>query len=432
MILDVPAFSLILLVGPSGTGKSTFAARHFSQTEVVSSDRCRAMIVDDEAEQRVTPDAFELLNVIVSRRLKWLRLTVVDATSLEPKARRSLLDLAKRHHCEAVAVVLDLPPDLCRERNAARADRRVEPEVIDRQFETFRSSIKRIGKEGFRSVFRLDSPETVENARFRRERMPPDFREETGPFDIIGDIHGCGDELEELLDRLGYRSETDGGRVHPEGRKVLFLGDLTDRGPRNVWVVRTALAMARESRALACPGNHDDKLVRMLRGRDVKVDHGLERTRDDFDALPEAERERLAANLMAFYEGLPSHYVLDGGNLVAAHAGLRADLQGRVSPKVRKFALFGDITGKKDEHGLPVRGDWAANYRGRAMVVYGHSPVKKPVWRRRTINIDTGCVFGGRLTALRYPELELVSVAARKTYVEPPKPFLDEEGREGE
>lgn len=430
MILDVPAFSLILLVGPSGTGKSTFAARHFSETEVVSSDRCRAMIVDDEAEQRVTPDAFELLNVIVSRRLKWMRLTAVDATNLEPKARRGLLDLAKRHHCQAVAVVLDLPPDLCRERNAGRTDRRVAPEVIERQFETFRTAKKRIGKEGFRSVFRLDSLEKMEEVRFRRRRMPPDFRAETGPFDIIGDVHGCGDELEELLGRLGYRSAGEDGFVHPEGRKVLFLGDLTDRGPRNVWVVRTVLAMAREGNALACPGNHDDKLVRMLRGRDVTVDHGLERTRDDFDALPEAERERLAANLIAFYEGLPTHYVLDGGNLVAAHAGMWENLQGRVSPKVRKFALFGDITGEKDEHGLPVRGDWAATYRGRAMVVYGHSPVKKPVWRHRTINIDTGCVFGGRLTALRYPELELVSVEARKTYVEPPKPFLDEEGRE--
>jgi protein phosphatase len=430
MILDVPAFSLILLVGPSGTGKSTFAARHFAETEVVSSDRCRAMIVDDEAEQRVTPDAFELLNVIVSRRLKWLRLTVVDATNLDPKARRSLLDLAKRHHCQAVAVVLDFPPELCRERNAARQDRRVASEVLDRQFETFRSAKKLVGKEGFRSVFRVESPEKLEHVRFRRRRMPPDFREETGPFDVIGDIHGCGDELEELLGRLGYRAEGDGGRVHPEGRKVLFLGDLTDRGPRNTEVVRAVLAMAREGRAMVCPGNHDDKLVRMLRGRDVKVDHGLERTRDDFEALTEAEREGLSANLIAFYEGLPSHYVLDGGNLVAAHAGMREYLQGRVSPKVRTFALFGDITGKKDEHGLPVRGDWAATYRGRAMVVYGHSPVKKPVWRHRTINIDTGCVFGGRLTALRYPELELVSVTAGKTYVEPPKPFLDEEGRE--
>lgn len=430
MMLEVPDFCLILLVGPSGAGKSTFAARHFGATEVVSSDRCRAMIVDDEAEQRVTPDAFELLNAIVSRRLKWLRPTVVDATNLEVKARRSLLDLAKRHHCQAVAVVLDLPPELCRERNNARADRRVEPEVIDRQFETFRSSIQRIGKEGFLSVFRLDSPERVESARFRRRRMPPDFREETGPFDIVGDIHGCGDELEELLERLGYRFAGAAGWSHPEGRKAVFLGDLTDRGPRNTEVVRTVLAMAREGNALACPGNHDDKLVRMLRGRDVKVDHGLERTREDFDALPEAERKRLSANLIAFYEGLPTHCVLDGGNLVVAHAGMRERLQGRVSPKVRKFALFGDITGEKDEKGFPIRRDWAANYRGRAMVVYGHTPVKSPVWRHRTINIDTGCVFGGKLTALRYPELEPASVPARKTYVEPPKPFLDEEARE--
>lgn len=432
MILGVPAFSLILLVGPSGSGKSTFAARHFSPTEVVSSDECRGRICDDDANQRVTPDAFELLHVIVSRRLKWMRLTVVDATNLDRRDRRSLLDLARRHHCQAVAVVLDLPPEVCRERNGKRKGRRVDAEVIERQFETFRRNRKGIKKEGFHSVFRLDSPGAVEAARFRRRRMPPDFRRETGPFDFIGDVHGCADELAELMNRLGYRLDSDGAWGHPDGRKAVFLGDLTDRGPGNVAVLRAVMAMAREGRALCCPGNHDDKLVRMLRGRDVTVDHGLERTRDDFDALPEAERERLAANLIAFYEGLPTHYVLDGGKLVAAHAGMRESLQGRVSPKVRKFALFGDITGKKDEHGLPVRGDWAATYRGRAMVVYGHSPVKKPIWRHRTINIDTGCVFGGQLTALRYPELELVGVAARKTYVEPPKPFLDEEGREGE
>lgn len=432
MILDIPDFCLVLLVGPSGSGKSTFAARHFRPTEVVSSDRCRAMISDDEANQRVTPDAFELLHVIVSRRLKWFRPTVVDATNLEPKARRGLLDLAKRHHVQAVAVVLDLPPDLCRNRNAARENRRVDADVIDRQFGTFRSLAKAIQREGFHAVFRLDSPEAVEAARFRRRRMPPDFRQETGPFDFIGDVHGCGDELDELLDRLGYRFSGDGVRFHPDGRTAVFLGDLTDRGPRNVAVVRTAMAMARAGNAICCPGNHDDKLVRMLRGRNVTVDHGLERTRDDFDALPEAERARLSANLIAFFEGMPTHCVLDGGNLVAAHAGMRENLQGRVSPKVRRFALYGDITGKKDEHGLPVRRDWAAEYRGRAMVVYGHTPVKTPVWRHRTINIDTGCVFGGALTALRYPELELASVPARKTYVEPPKPFLEETEREEE
>ena len=102
-------------------------------------------------------------------------------------------------------------------------------------------------------------------------------------------------------------------------------------------------------------------------------------------------------------------------------------MQGRGSGKVRDFALYGETTGETDEFGLPVRCNWAAEYRGSAMVVYGHTPVPEPEWLNRTVNIDTGCVFGGKLTALRYPEKEFVSVPAARTYCEPARPFLPEE-----
>jgi protein phosphatase len=176
--------------------------------------------------------------------------------------------------------------------------------------------------------------------------------------------------------------------------------------------------------ALCVPGNHDMKLMRKLRGRDVKVAHGLERSLAEIDALPEAERGPFAAGLADFLDGLVSHYVLDDGKLVVAHAGLREDMQGRGSGKVRDFCLYGETTGETDEFGLPVRHNWAAEYRGRAAVVYGHTPVPEPQWLNRTINIDTGCVFGGKLTALRYPEMELVSVPAAQVYAEPARPFL--------
>jgi protein phosphatase len=127
---------------------------------------------------------------------------------------------------------------------------------------------------------------------------------------------------------------------------------------------------------------------------------------------------------MDFIDGLVSHYVLDDGKLVVAHAGLKESMQGRGSGQVRSFALYGETTGESDEFGLPVRHDWAAEYRGRATVVYGHTPVPEPEWLNGTINIDTGCVFGGRLTALRYPERELVSVEAARTYCQPVKPLL--------
>ncbi len=175
--------------------------------------------------------------------------------------------------------------------------------------------------------------------------------------------------------------------------------------------------------ALCIPGNHDMKLMRKLRGRDVRVTHGLEMSLAEIEALPEVIRSAVRRDLADFLDGLVSHYVLDDGKLVVAHAGLKESMQGRGSREVREFALYGETTGETDEFGLPVRYNWAAEYRGKAAVVYGHTPVPRPDWLNNTINIDTGCVFGGRLTALRYPERTLVSVPARRTYHEPARPF---------
>src|SRR5207247_5746655 len=185
-------------------------------------------------------------------------------------------------------------------------------------------------------------------------------------------------------------------------------GESTSRGTRST---------------LAVPGNHDMKLVRALRGRDVRITHGLDRSLAELDALPDERKQLARDEVVRFLDGLVSHYVIDDGNLVVAHAGMKEEMQGRGSGKVRDFALYGETTGETDEFGLPVRYNWAAEYRGKAMVVYGHTPVPQPDWLNRTINIDTGCVFGGNLTALRYPEKELVSVAARETYAQPVKPL---------
>src|SRR5262249_46383117 len=176
--------------------------------------------------------------------------------------------------------------------------------------------------------------------------------------------------------------------------------------------------------ALCVPGNHDMKLLRKLRGRDVKITHGLANSLAEIDALPEGVRGPFCNELAEFLDGLVSHYVFDDGKLVVAHAGMKEEMQGRGSGKVRDFALFGETTGETDEFGLPVRFNWAADYRGSALVVYGHTPVPKPEWLNRTVNIDTGCVFGGSLTALRYPELELISVATTRTSSEPLRPLM--------
>lgn len=248
-----------------------------------------------------------------------------------------------------------------------------------------------------------------------------DRRDLRGPFDVIGDVHGCFDELVTLLEALGYEARA-GAYGHP-ARTAVFLGDLADRGPRSLDCVRLVLRMHETGAALVVRGNHDDKLARYLRGRAVTISHGMRRTVDELLALDPEERATLGARIAAFVEGLPHHLILDEGRLVVAHAGLAEPLHGQDSSRARAFALYGDTSGALDGDGLPVRHDWAARYRGHAVVVYGHTPVSHAEWRNETICVDTGCVFGGALTALRYPERVLVSVPAKETYFAHAKPL---------
>lgn len=436
MKITIPKLSLVVLVGPSGSGKSTFARKHFRLTEVVSSDGCRAMLTDDENCLTVNAEAFALVHHIAGQRLALGKLTVIDATSVQPEARKPLLDLARKHHCLPVAIVFDLPEAVCHERNRVRPDRSFGPHVVRNQKSQLRRSLRGLEKEGFRHVFVLDSVQAVDTATVERVPLWNDKTDDCGPFDIIGDVHGCADELEELLRRLGYlpevgvspdESESGWGLTtwrHPEGRKAVFVGDIVDRGPRVLDSLRIVRNMCVAGFGLCVPGNHDDKLLRKLRGNKVNVTHGLAQTLAEIDALPPDLRERFVPDLIGFLHGLVSHYVLDGGKLVVAHAGMKQELQGRGSGRVRAFALYGETTGETDEFGLPVRHNWAAEYRGPAAVVYGHTPTPALQWLNNTVCIDTGCVFGGQLTAVRWPEREFVSVPAAKVYCEAARPFL--------
>ena len=420
MTMSIPKLSLVVLVGPSGSGKSTFAARHFLSTEVLSSDAFRGLVSDDENDQSATKDAFDALHFIAGKRLAAGRLTVVDATNVQREVRRPLVELARAHHVLPIAVVFDVPEKLCLDRNAARPDRDFGPHVVRRQRSQLKRSLKGLGREGFRRVFVLRTPEEIDAVEIAREPAWSDRSEDHGPFDIIGDVHGCYDELVLLLSELGYEVGEDGsGAAHPQGRTAVFLGDLVDRGPNVPGVLRLAMGMVETGSALCVPGNHENKLVRALRGRKVQVTHGLAESLAQLESESPEFRERA----LRFLDGLVSHAVLDDGRLVVAHAGMREEMQGRASAAVRAFALYGETTGETDEMGLPVRYPWALEYRGTASVVYGHTPVPEPVWVNNTINIDTGCVFGGALTALRYPEKELVSVPANRTYYEPIRPL---------
>jgi protein phosphatase len=428
MKLTIPELAVVALIGPSGSGKSSFARKHFRPTEVLSSDFCRGLVSDEENSQAATNDAFEILYFIASKRLTGGRLVVIDATNVQVEARKPIVALAREYHSIPVAIVFDLPEKLCHERNRDRPDRDFGPHVVRQQSQQLRRSLRNLEREGFRRVHVLHSVEEVEAAEIERQPLWNNLKHEHGPFDIIGDIHGCFDELVDLLTKLGYSVEKqsndqlvlDFSVKAPEGRKVVFLGDLVDRGPKIPEVLGLVMSMVKTGTALCVPGNHDVKLMRKLRGKDVQLTHGLADSLEQLEKQPPEFRNQVSE----FIDSLISHYVLDDGNLVVAHAGMKEEMQGRGSGKVRDFALYGETTGETDEFGLPVRYNWAAEYRGKPLVVYGHTPVPQAEWLNRTINIDTGCVFGGSLTALRYPEKELVSVATRATYAQPVKPLV--------
>ncbi|HUJ14370.1 MAG TPA: polynucleotide kinase-phosphatase [Thermoanaerobaculia bacterium] len=420
MKIKLPELSLVVLIGASGSGKSSFARRLFKSTEILSSDFCRGLVSDNENDQTASNDAFDLLHYIARKRLERGQLTVIDATNVEAISRKHLVEIAREFHALPVAIVLNVPEKVCHDRNTSRPDRQFGPHVVRRQVGSLRRSLRGLSREGFRYVYELRDVNDIDQSEIVREPLYNNRKHEHGPFDIIGDVHGCFDELVQLLQTLGYEVATDTPFArHPLGRKAIFVGDLVDRGPMTPEVLELVMNMVEQGTALAVPGNHDTKLLRKLRGKDVRLTHGLAESIEQLEKRTPEFRERVAT----FIDSLVSHYVLDEGKLVVAHAGMKQEMQGRGSGKVREFALYGETTGETDEQGLPVRYNWAADYRGRAMVVYGHTAVADAEWLNGTICIDTGCVFGGRLTALRYPEKELVSVQARRMYYEPVRPI---------
>ena len=246
-----------------------------------------------------------------------------------------------------------------------------------------------------------------------------DRRSDPGAYDIIGDVHGCADELEELLGRLGYSVGWFGGVPQPvtsapPGRRAIFVGDLVDRGPRVRDTIAIVMAMCAAGQALCIPGNHDMKFRRWLDGHHVAITNGLAVTAADFETVDARRR----AAVSAFIRSLPFYLWLDQGRLVVAHAGIQADMIGTISHKIENFCLYGDTGKGHTPSGFPIRYNWAARYDGAPLIVYGHTCVLEPAWLNGTVCIDTGCCFGGTLTALRYPERAIVSVPARRRYAE--------------
>ncbi|MFB6465358.1 bis(5'-nucleosyl)-tetraphosphatase PrpE [Cytobacillus sp. Hz8] len=237
-------------------------------------------------------------------------------------------------------------------------------------------------------------------------------------LDIIGDIHGCFEEFQSLIEQLGYTWDA-GIPIHPKDRRLAFVGDITDRGPQSLKIIHIVWTLViKHQAAYYVPGNHCNKLYRYFRGNKVQITHGLETTVAEIQALNKKEQANIRNQFIELYETAPLYLILDQGKLVIAHAGIREDYIGKNHAKVKTFVLYGDITGETHEDGSPVRRDWAKNYQGKPYIVYGHTPVKNPRIINKTYNIDTGAVFGGKLTALKYPELEILSVPSTMPLIE--------------
>lgn len=233
-------------------------------------------------------------------------------------------------------------------------------------------------------------------------------------IDCIGDVHGCIDELHDLFQSLGYHYDNQVFK-HPGGRVPVFLGDLTDRGPNSLAVIRLVYRMViTEKIARYVPGNHCNKLYRFFLGNNVQQTHGLETTVQEFESLSKDEKERIRKQFMTLYEQAPLYLEVPELNAVICHAGIKEEYIGRTDKRVETFVLYGDITGESDEKGRPIRRDWAKHYHGKRWIIYGHTPVKEPRIVNHTINIDTGCVFGNALSAYQLPEKNLVSVRSQQ------------------
>ena len=425
---------LVLLVGATGSGKSTLASRLFKPTETVSLDRCRELVADDPDEGSATPAAATVAEAIIEARLRRRLLTVVDATNVRNEDRRRWIAAAERTHTLVTAIVLDPGPGFCHRAGKDRAGRRYNPKAVEQHHALLRRDQRKLNKaNGIRHTYWLSSPEEIEGASLVRRRTYNDLRDVHGPFDVIGDIHGMTDELEALLAKLGWSVMWNGegearsaSLSHPEGRKLVFVGDACDRGPRSRDALLLMRGAVQSGVGYAVASNHDARVSRWLRGNQVSETGGIETTQAEFAGTSEEYRKSFGE----FLDALPAHYVFDGGRLAVAHAGLEEAMLLGASKPMREFAVYGPKTapvgGEKAE-----RVDWAADYRGKTAIVYGHVACDEATWFNNTICIDTGAVYGGDLTALRWPERELVSVRASAAYADLEKPLFSRKDRRG-
>ena len=442
--IRLPYAGIVVLVGPSNSGKSTLLDRLVAEsvirrTEAVSSDQFRMLVGDDEyvdwkhrprceadviyAEyQQVSAKAFEAMEAMLATRCRLNKLTWVDATHLYPEDRERLIQVARKSHVPVIAVVLDIPEKELLERDAQREYPR-RRQRVKQQVQQFKRTLRSIREDGFDASYVLKRPDEI---TFVRTSNPLVTDMGTG-IDIIGDIHGCYDEMMEIIVRLGYVDEDGSGLYrHPEGRKLVSVGDVTSRGPESLKCLLFWQRHCAAELAYMIDSNHGWKIARYLDGRDVTLSHGDERVEME---LLQFEREqgqetakRVRAELRAFLLDAPSHLVFSRNGVrqvVVAHAGIRDHFIGKQSKRIQDYCRYGDVEGT-DEQGRPVRKDWYVDHNSGECIVWGHDPRPYPTIVNDTVNIDQGVVFGGMLTAWRMPEREAVSVPAKQDYARDP------------
>ncbi|NHC42066.1 polynucleotide kinase-phosphatase [Bacillus sp. MM2020_1] len=449
--ITLPHAGIILLVGPSNSGKTTLLNQLIQEqqifsTEVVSSNQFRALVSDvefidwnrrpkNEADslfyeyQQISKEAFEAMDYIIAKRCRLNKLTFIDATHLRDYEREKYLQMAKRYHVPAIAIVLNLAETELLRRDLARDFPRGKNR-IKLQYQHFKKMLRSIKKEGFRRCY-IFGEEELQVLNVSRLENPLLIDVDNG-FDIIGDIHGCFEEFSELLSELGYHENEEGYFIHPEGRKILSLGDVMSRGPRSIETLQFFQKHVTAGLAYMIDSNHGWKIARWLDGKNVKLAHGDENVKAEFDEYESKfgkdETERLKEQIRDLLLEAKSHYVIrkNGVNVaVAVHAGIKDHYIGKQSPRISDFCRYGDTDGI-DDRGKPIRKDWSIAHQSSELILWGHDPRTQPILVNNTLNIDQGVVFGGSLTAYRFPERYLVSVKAKADYANVPDNPLKE------
>ena len=453
--IDFPHAGIVLLVGPSNSGKTRLLSRLVEQgtllpSEIVSSDQFRALVSDveyinytkhakDEQEvlfakyKQISEKAFEAMGQLVSIRSALGKLTVVDATHLWPEDRINSVNIALKNHVPAIAIVLDVSEKKLLERDAQRELPRGR-DRIKKQVRAFKNNLGSLKTEGFAELYSLNEAE-LEQCTFRR--LPNPLIIEVGAgLDFIGDIHGCYTEFLELLDKLGYSQSEEGVYVHSEGRKLVSVGDVLGRGPQSLNCLNFFMNHAEKDLAYMVDSNHGWKIARWLLGRKVELAHGDEFVAAEFEYYEKKQGEKAAEQFKEkvknFLLAAPSNLVFTKngiGVIVATHAGIRDKYIGKQSKRISDFCRYGDTDGA-DERGKPIRKDWYVHHQSGEIIIWGHDPRPLPEVVNNTINIDQGVVFGGRLTAYRYPQKTFVSVVAQADYANDPDSFLHKCKRE--